>query len=342
MKRLVLPLVILFLPTLICQAETEPVAEITLPPIVIAKPNPSSAEIPYGFSKLTLNSGPVKEVKIDHPQSAGNSFSLVGTAEAFIDSDEHTIAHFERICNAINNASRLEDLKPLITENNFQSLQAQVNEGASPYAVVGVIRSMRPRDIHIIDSVIDKDQATLAVTGRSHFGLTNGLIHLVKSDGLWKIENEEWYAADDHYLPIYNPLTLANKTPAPVKSALMTELGPDHIFNKNRLSLTKTGYKKEKKAFTFVFFMNKGKTGPKTSELTFEGQTTSKKNLRPRMHIMWTASKKILKEQQLIEDQYPMDVSIANYDDGFASDEWNLILPRNKPREIIFSWMWNF
>ncbi|MBL8013817.1 MAG: hypothetical protein JNN05_08225 [Candidatus Omnitrophica bacterium] len=67
----------------------------------------------------------------------------------------------------------------------------------------------------------------------------------------------------------------------------------------------------------------------------------AKSNPRTHMHVLWTGSRRLMKEQK-VQQQYPIDFSIANFDDGYSPGQWNLILPDKKPREVVVSFLWNF
>jgi hypothetical protein len=49
-----------------------------------------------------------------------------------------------------------------------------------------------------------------------------------------------------------------------------------------------------------------------------------------------------LKDHILIEKEYPIDISVANYKDGYAPREWNIVMPSKKPKEVIVSLLWSF
>ncbi len=84
----------------------------------------------------------------------------------------------------------------------------------------------------------------------------------------------------------------------------------------------------------FVFLMNNKAEENKPQE--------DSEHIRNRMHVLWTGSKKIVKEQKLIKDEYPVDVSIANYDDGYDANACNVVLPNRKPRGVSVSFVWSF
>lgn len=113
----------------------------------------------------------------------------------------------------------------------------------------------------------------------------------------------------------------------------LSDVSPDYKIKRNPLALTKVTANKHRRAFMFVFLMNKD------SNKEQYRQTAGYSHRQ--MHVLWTGSKKIV-QPAAIENEYPVDFSIANYDEGFASREWNLVLPNKKPREVTVSFMWSF
>ena len=63
---------------------------------------------------------------------------------------------------------------------------------------------------------------------------------------------------------------------------------------------------------------------------------------RPKMHILWSGPNKMMPQQKEIKNEYPVDVSIANDDDGYAPGELNLLLPKKRPNGVTASLMWTF
>ena len=136
--------------------------------------------------------------------------------------------------------------------------------------------------------------------------------------------------AAEHKATPLNALSADNRHSYRSSAGLISAISPDYTVKRGFLSLSKVSYTRHKEAIMFVFLMNKDKADI----------TTAKDNPRARMHIL--GSKKIFPEQRLIENEYPVDVSIARYDDGYAPEEWNLILPSKKPREVKVALLWSF
>jgi hypothetical protein len=338
MSRVVLWLILwLFLPTLISEADDQKILNPKSHSGILKK-QPDSVEIPYVFSKLTLKSGPVEQARIDHPPKVAREtpFSLIPAAEA---TEILTNDYLEKLCNSVNTATRLDELKAVLSQHNFELLKAKEKEGASQYTILAVIQSMRPHDIHVTDSDVQENRATVAVSGWSQYGPTQGVVHLVKDDDVWKIESEEWKADKDH-MPIYTFFS-PTKNAAP-RNDLLAHISPDCAYKYNVLGLTQVPFHRESKAISFVYLMNKRKIDPNQHKI-LPGEDVAVIKDRGRMHILFTGSKKYPKEQMVVENyDYPMDVSVAKYNDGFAPSEWNMILPRKKPREIDVSLLWSF
>ncbi len=355
MRRLWLTLILVFLPTLVCKADMPSFNDTPnqqIPSNLLKqnnlqnKQNPDELEIHYGFSSLKFHNGPVQTVKIDHTAQtkSGDLFHLMPTAEAA----DVSIKELEHICNSVNGANRLEDLTEVLSHNNFQLLQEKVNSGKSPYIVLAMVQAMRPSHIEILDFNLQDNNAQLAVRGRSTFGITQGLIGLVKEDNLWKINRENWQAGGSSSMGFIsatvNPLSKTNQYAQSNSSGLISQISPDYKVNRNFLALTRVPYNKSRRAFTFVFLIknNKSKLGHAKEVYDSSSKTFVKENPRAKMHVLWTGSRKLMPEQKVVDYQTPIGFSIANYDDGYSPGQWNLILPNKKPREVTVSFLMNF
>jgi hypothetical protein len=312
--------------------------------------NTDTLEVRYGFSILKFNNGPSEEVKIDHQANSkdGSLFIWGKTAEASSLPGDLTIKDLEKICNAVNGAGRLDDLKDVLSQKNFQLLGEKVKAGSSQYVVLAMVQAMRPYNISIMDFNIGDDQGSLAVRGRSYFGPVGGLIRLVKEDGAWKIDNENWYAGGrdsiDYIAASVNPLTTKSKYTSVRSSSLMSQLSPDSRPNYNMLALSRAPYHKNGRSINFVFMLKKAKTQSDRSPDIYNRGSAGQVQGLPRapMHVLWTGSKRLMPEQKVVDYQSPVDFSIANYDDGYAPGQWNFVMPTKKPREITVSMLLNF
>jgi hypothetical protein len=341
MRRFVVPLILLFvLPTYPSEADT---ASVNLHSHKSLMKQPDPVEIPYVFTKLIkliLKSGPIREYTIDHSTKPvqKEGFSFISIAEAA--DSVLTVDYLEQLLNAVNKATALHELQPVLSAPNFQLLKTKEKEGISQYTILATIQSMRPQNIRVLDSKIEEGRATAVVTGRSQFGPMPGVIHLVKDDGLWKIEREEWQAAQSQ-LSVHNFLSPRAFREDTKRAGLIAQVSPDVQVNRNMLSLTKVPFNKDKRAIMFVFLMNKSKSDLRKAKI-LPGENVAQ-DKRGYMHIMWTGSKKIVRDQSLFQDgYYPADVSLAHYDDGFAAGEWNMVLPRKRPREVKMALLWSF
>lgn len=360
MRRLWMTLALcLTLPALVCKADMPvfsdtPAAHVpqnllkqnTLP----ESPVKDATELRYGFSSLRFKNGAPQGVKLDHQIYAadGSGFTLEKTAEASVLPSGLTAPGLEKICNAINEADELNDLRAVLSPGYYQNLENKVAEGSSQYVVLAMLQAMRPYDIRVMDFTVQEDQVSLAVKGRSYFGPVGGLIHLVKQDGLWRIGKEDWFAGGretkDHIAASLNPLFGKNKYAVKRPGGLMAQLSPDSRVNRNMLALSRAPYHKNGRSLNFVFMLKKSKTNADRSPDIYDRGNAADEKRRPRapMHVMWTGSKRLMPEQKVVDVNSPIDFSIANYDDGYSPGQWNFIMPTKKPREVTVSLLMNF
>ena len=150
----------------------------------------------------------------------------------------------------------------------------------------------------------------------------------------WDIDYTELMATGDAVTQALYAPSIYNYSSKPPSADLLSTVSPDYKVNKNFLALKRVSYTKHRETFTFVFFMNTDKIQPKNVSTAVPQ--------RSRMHLLWTGPNKMMPKQKVFDDQYPVDVSIANDDDGYAEGEWNLVLPNKKPHEVIISLLWAF
>jgi hypothetical protein len=307
-------------------------------------------QVYYGASSLQFQKGPVKVVRLDHRTRTldGNVFSFEKTAEATGLPDSMTIKDFEDMGNAVNGAGRLEDLKPVLSQRYFQLLQDKVNAGVSPYVVLAMLQAMRPDEQQVMDFKFHNDQADLIVRGRSHFGIDQGIIHLIREANLWKIDREEWQTGGKRSLgamgAVFKPLSSPKNYTTIHASGILEQISPDYKYNRNFLSLTRVPFQKNRRAITFVFLIKKNKNDLNSSDDVYvKGKNGKvKENYPTQMHVLWTGSKKLMSEQKIVDNHAPVDFSVANFEDGYSPGQWNLILPNKKPREVVISVLMNF
>ncbi|MCM3875945.1 MAG: DUF4878 domain-containing protein [Thermoanaerobaculia bacterium] len=58
--------------------------------------------------------------------------------------------------------------------------------------MVKMIKMMTATDIQVLKVVETGDKADLTVTGKQDGNVTNGIVHMVKEGGSWKVQREEW------------------------------------------------------------------------------------------------------------------------------------------------------
>ena len=51
---------------------------------------------------------------------------------------------------------------------------------------------MSATDIKVLKVVETGDKADLTVTGKQDGSVANGVVHMVKEGGAWKVQREEW------------------------------------------------------------------------------------------------------------------------------------------------------
>lgn len=88
------------------------------------------------------------------------------------------------------NAVQKEDLgamRRLMTKEQAKNLD-------SPDAkkMVGMIKMMSATDIKVLKVVENGDTADLTVSGKQDGNAMNGVVHMAKEDGVWKVQREEW------------------------------------------------------------------------------------------------------------------------------------------------------
>lgn len=308
-----------------------------------------SNEIRFGPSSLKFKSGPAQQVKIDHSAlyAQGGIFDLDKTADASHLPSNLTIPQLEKLCNAINEAYVLEDLRTVLSSGSYQFLDNRVKDGSSRFMVLAMLQAVRAQQIQIMDFYLNEERGVVSVKGQSYFGPVSGLLRLVNDDGLWKIEKEDWFAGGgetrDHIASVLNPVSANSKYAFTKPAGLMAQLSPDSRINRNRLALARAPYQKNGRAINFVFMIKKAKAESDSSPKLYDlGKTSKIKGHPSPMHVMWTGSKRFMPEQRIVDVDSPVDFSIANYDEGYSPGQWNFIVPTKKPRELTVSLLLSF
>ncbi len=306
-----------------------------------AELDPDLSRVSYVFSDLKLVIPPVPRIQIDHASriKTALSLSMISTAEAAVPPDQADIRAFEKICNAISNAARIDDLKPFLVDKNIEFLKARVKAGVSGHVVLAMLQVTRPRNIRIIDSRVEDGRGEFAVSGYSTLGLMQGKIHMVKADGAWKIEDETWFASerpgrsDNLIVAVYKSLSDPYQYMGHPRKGFVSGVSSEDAIREKPFQLTRISNHRRKQAIMFVFFMDKAKGE--------HGQpVVGREDRHSRMHVL--GPKKVFPRPEVIDDKYPLDISVARYDEGYAPEELNLVVPNGKPREVAVSWLWSF
>jgi hypothetical protein len=87
-------------------------------------------------------------------------------------------------------AVQKEDLGAL--RKLFTKEQAKNLDGPDAKKMVGMVKMMSATDIKVLKAVETGDTADLTVTGKQDGAVVNGVAHLVKEGGAWKVQQEEW------------------------------------------------------------------------------------------------------------------------------------------------------
>ena len=70
--------------------------------------------------------------------------------------------------------------------------QAKNLDSPDAKKMVGLIKVMSATDIQVLKVVEKGDTADLTVSGKQDGNLKNGVVHMVKEGGAWKVQQEEW------------------------------------------------------------------------------------------------------------------------------------------------------
>ena len=58
--------------------------------------------------------------------------------------------------------------------------------------MVKMVKMMSATDIKVLKVVEKGDTAELTVSGKQDGNVQNGVVHMVKDGGAWKVQDEEW------------------------------------------------------------------------------------------------------------------------------------------------------
>ncbi len=87
-------------------------------------------------------------------------------------------------------AVQKEDLAAL--RKLFTKEQAKHLDEPDAKKMVGMVKMMSATDIKVLKVVETGDAADLTVSGKQDASVVNGVVHMVKEGGAWKVQREEW------------------------------------------------------------------------------------------------------------------------------------------------------
>ena len=87
-------------------------------------------------------------------------------------------------------AIQKEDLGAL--KKLFTKEQAKHLDEPDAKKMIGFVKMMSATDIKVLKLVEKGDTADLTVSGKQDGNASNGVVHMAKEDGSWKVEKEEW------------------------------------------------------------------------------------------------------------------------------------------------------
>lgn len=301
----------------------------------------ASAHFQYG--PVSVLYGPNTIERIDSAKNEKPKFifdlPFVSEVEATTASEQTIMQAFHQTHQTIRDARSLKDIQPAVSANAYQTLQKKVSDGASEIIVLELLRNFIPLNINIVEVQVANRNAKVTMVGKDPKGEFQGFADLSEESGQWKLDNEVWfggndprrsvlYAAADETAPPQlreDPLALVKQNPLDL---------PFDFEQANPLNLKKSSLHMPKDSFFFFFFIDKNK---KTDEVQVKPDVEI-----PQLHLVWTASKKIVPEQKYFKDVYPLDVSIAPESDGYLPKQFNLRLPRNKPSRFYIGVLYSF
>ena len=87
-------------------------------------------------------------------------------------------------------AVQKEDLGAL--RKLFTKEQAKNLDDPDAKKMIGLVKLMSATDIKVLKVVEKGDTADLTVSGKQDGNPANGVVHMAKEDGAWKVQREEW------------------------------------------------------------------------------------------------------------------------------------------------------
>jgi hypothetical protein len=87
-------------------------------------------------------------------------------------------------------AVQKEDLAAL--KKLFTKEQAKNLDSPDAKKMVGMVKMMSATDVKVLKVAEKGEKADLTVTGKQDGNAVNGVVHMAKEGGAWKVEQEEW------------------------------------------------------------------------------------------------------------------------------------------------------
>ncbi len=295
-----------------------------------------------GAVSLNFSNEPIQQIALaDYPKDDTMKPSFfVGVAEASVIPTDSIMIDFKRAQERIQRARSLRDMEDVTTANYIQPLKDKVGVGVNELMVVSMLQNLRPDNVNIQDVRGQKDHSKLAVTGNSSYGKVHGVVEMVQDPNGWKIERETWFSDQKKQVAVEkNLLTTMNVPPKledpMVNSSLAFVENPDVKFNRNTLNLQMAHPNISKKNFTFIYYIQK-------KDRMKEHLTGTKEELAAPVHILWTGPRSMVPQQTVVKNEYPINYSIADDNDGYMPGAMNLHLPKRKPNGVVVSAMFTF
>jgi hypothetical protein len=300
------------------------------------------AELEFGLTSLSFYNDKIQQIALEK-NVGGKDFplTLVGVAEAANESAVFLKEAFYKIHQTIQQASSLKDLEPVVTPGYLNVIRNKAQSVSQEAFVLKMIQGLRPEKAQVIETRLNEDHATITSVGKSQFGKVYGKMELVQEKTGWKLEREKWYLADKTDFDKGKPIATAalNLDPQQTENVLGRRniLGSNYKFHRATMVLQRANPTVRKNAFAFTFLMNdENKKLKKDSDSDLASQRTQ-------VHILFPDLNKIVPDNTvLINRDTPVNVSVANDDDGYAPGELNLRLPKKRPNSVTASMMWAF
>lgn len=305
------------------------------------------AEIEVGLTSLSFYPEKIDKIALEKtPNKSGFPLSLVGVAEASSEAAGPLKDAFYKIHKTVQQAHSLKDLESVVTPGYMNVLRNKIKSPAQEAFVLMMIQGLRPEKAKVVETRLNENRATVTSEGQTQFGKVYGKMDMVEDQSGWKLEREKWFLADKAEFDNNKPIATAalNLDPQQTESVLgrKTILGTPYKFHRATMVLQKANPTIRKNAFAFTFFMNnENKKLHKGKEFDLVNgkpvnQTTS-------VHILFPDLDKIVPANTILYNRdTPVNVSVANDDDGYAPGELNLRLPKKRPNAVTASMMWAF